>query len=251
MHTHLKIWHPLAFFVCNIAAVVLYGSWLFEPTRELWDGLDKLVFFTLNGSLQWGETWQAFWAAANHRSADIVVAIAMISFFMHFALTGGRRLILERAVLFILMSAMILATQEGLIDLYQAIIDITRKSPSLVLEPVYRLSELVPGIKAKNASKSCFPGDHGTVVFIWLFFAWFFAGWKHRITALVMTVLILLPRLVSGGHWITDNLVGSGTLVLLMMAWIVFTPVGFALRWLGEKILGFILPRSWQRVPKF
>ncbi|MET0049191.1 MAG: phosphatase PAP2 family protein [Sedimenticola sp.] len=251
MSSHLKIWSPLAFFLCNIAAVALYGSWLYEPTRELWDLLDNQVFYALNGSLEWGETWQRFWASANHRNTDIVIAIAMILFFMHFALTGGHRLILERVVLFFFMSAMILATQEGLIDLYQAVIDVTRESPSLVLEPVYRLSLLVPDIKAKDASGSCFPGDHGTVIFIWLAFVWVFAGWKHRIVALVMTVLILLPRLVSGGHWITDNLVGSGTLVLLMMAWLVFSPVGFAVRWLGEKVLGFILPKRWQRVPKF
>ncbi|MES9875147.1 MAG: phosphatase PAP2 family protein [Candidatus Sedimenticola sp. PURPLELP] len=251
MSPHLKTWHPLAFFVCNIAAILLYSSWLYEPTRALWDGLDNGLFYILNGSLQIGETWQTIWALANHRTVDVVVGIVMIIFFWHFILTGGRRLIMERMVLFGLMAAMMLATQEGLIDLYQQIIDVTRKSPSLVLEPVYRLSELVPDIKAKDASGSSFPGDHGTVVFIWLGFIFTFASRKHGIAAVLLCILILLPRLVSGAHWITDNLVGSGTLVLLMMAWIVFSPAGYLLRLVGEKILSFILPKSWQRVPKF
>lgn len=251
MSSRLKVWHPAVFILCHLFAALLFGSWLYEPTRAYWDVLDNWVFFSLNGSLQWGETWQLIWAWGNNRATDIVVGVLMILLFIHFIFSGGRRLILERMVIFGLMCVIIVISAEGLLDLFQDALGFKRESPSRVLEPVYRLSELVPHIKAKDASGNSFPGDHGTVTFIWLTFVWLYAGWSHRLTALIMAVLILLPRMVGGAHWLTDNLVGSGTLVLLYMAWFLCTPFGFLVRTTGEKVLGFILPRSWQRVPEF
>ena len=44
-----------------------------------------------------------------------------------------------------------------------------RLSPSLVLEPVFRLSEVVTSVKVKDVSGNSFPGDHGTAVGLFTF----------------------------------------------------------------------------------
>lgn len=241
-----RIWHPLPFFLCHLFALLIYGSWLFTPTRSLWDALDNELFFLLNGLLADGGWWVRFWAAANTKIADIVSGLSMILIFLVFIFTGPRSSRIDRLSMFGIMSGMILLSQDGgLVDLYKEIIAVERFSPSLVLEPAYRLSELVPQIKAKDASYSSFPGDHGIVIIIWAGSIWFFANWRWGLIATLIGALILLPRMVAGAHWLSDNLVGSSLLGLLMLAWILCTPLNHYLQRLGIRILGFILPESW------
>lgn len=242
-----RIWYPLPFFLCHLFALLIYGSWLFEPTRALWNALDSELFFLLNGLLADGDQWPTFWAAANTKTADIVIGLVMILFFFLFIFTGPKTLRIERLSMFGIMCGMILLSQDGgLVNLYTRIIAVVRPSPSLVLEPVYRLSELVPHIKAKDASYSSFPGDHAIVTMIWVGCISFFASWRWGVAATLIGALILLPRMVAGAHWLSDNLVGSSLLVLLMVAWILCTPLSYYLQRLGVWILGFILPDSWR-----
>ena len=51
----------------------------------------------------------------------------------------------------------------------------------------------------------------------------------------VLTLLMVLPRLVAGAHWISDDLVGGLVLTLLALAWGYCTPLGGVLaRWLQK-----------------
>lgn len=241
-----RVWYPLPFILCQAAGLLIYASWLFEPTRALWDALDSRVFFLLNGLLAEGDRVRLFWAAANTKTADILTGLGMILFFFVFIFSGPRSSRIERLTMFGILSGMILLSQDGgLVDLYKRIISVERASPSLVLEPVFRLSELVPQIKAKDASPGSFPGDHGIVTMIWVGCIWFFASWRWGLAATLFGSLILLPRMVAGAHWLSDNLVGSSLLALLMVAWILCTPLGYYLQRLGIWILGFMLPGGW------
>lgn len=241
-----RIWYPLPFLLCHLFALLIFGSWLFEPSRALWDALDNELFFLLNGLLAEGGWRVSFWAALNTKIADVMIGLGMILFFFVFIFTGPKSLRIERLSMFGVMSGMILLSQEsGLLDIYKELLAMQRFSPSLVLEPVYRLSELVPHIKAKDFSYGSFPGDHAIVTMIWVGSAWFFASWRWGLAATFIGGLILLPRMVAGAHWLSDNLVGSSLPVLLMLAWILCTPLGYYLQRLGVWILGFILPASW------
>jgi membrane-associated phospholipid phosphatase len=90
-----------------------------------------------------------------------------------------------------------------------------RLSPSLVLEPVYKLTELVPWITAKDASSRSFPGDHATVLLLFSVFMHVFCGKSYKLLYLLV-VIFTLPRLVSGAHWLTDVLIGGGATVLIV-----------------------------------
>lgn len=243
-----SIWYPRGFIALHLLALLIFGSWLFEPTRAIWDSIDRHLFYLLNGSLAEGETWRLFWAAANTKTADIITGLGIIGFFFLFIFSGPKDQRIERLSMFGILCGMILLSQDGgLVDLYKGWLPFGRASPSLLLEPAYRLSELVPHIQAKDASGGSFPGDHGIVTLIWVGSTWFFASWRWGLAASLIGLLILLPRMVSGAHWLSDNLVGSSFLVLLMLAWILCTPLTFYLQRLGERVLGRLLPAGWGR----
>lgn len=252
MRQKRAIWHPIGFILCHLVAIALYGSWLYPPSRTIWDTVDSSVFYSLNGSLAWGEQWQLFLAWANTKFGDIAAGLVMILFFLGFVFADRAQFRVERLGMFGVTCLMVLLSQDGqLVNIYEGIISVERASPSLVLEPVLRLSQLQPQIPAKDAALSSFPGDHGVVVMIWLACMIYFASWRWSLTGSLLALLVVLPRMVGGGHWLSDNLVGSGTLVLLMAAWILCTPVTYLLQLIGESILGFILPRSWRRLDTF
>ena len=93
-----RIWYPLAFLLCHLFALLIYGSWLFEPTRVLWDALDTQLFYFLNGFLEQAESWQVFWATANTRIADVTTGLGMIAFFFLFIFSGAKAQRQEQAV---------------------------------------------------------------------------------------------------------------------------------------------------------
>jgi membrane-associated phospholipid phosphatase len=73
------------------------------------------------------------------------------------------------------------------------------------------LSEVLPGLEnVKDASRRSFPGDHAMTLFLLCgFIFWLTKSIPFRIVTVVVTVFFTLPRLISGGHWLTDLLMGS------------------------------------------
>ena len=45
-------WHWHALLLCNLTALLLLTSWLWEPTRLLWNQLDLAIFRALNEPLE-------------------------------------------------------------------------------------------------------------------------------------------------------------------------------------------------------
>lgn len=226
MHSgvRVKTWHPTGLLVFQGLALLLLASWWFEGshTRLLWDQWDRAVFYTLNGSLAEGESWQRFWAIANNRAFDLTSAILVLLLYARFALADGGKYLAERIAVFILIFLFTLIMIE---TSNVSLENLHRKSPSLVLEPVYRLTELVPDIKTKDSSGSSFPGDHSAVLLMWTGYFWFLAGTRYGLTALLIAVLFSMPRVVAGAHWFTDDFVGSGVVALTGLGWLFFSPL--------------------------
>ena len=75
-----------------------------------------------------------------------------------------------------------------------------------------------------------------------VFFAGF-AGLMGRRWAgpcFVIAVLNLLPRLFGGGHWLSDIVVGSGVIGLLVAPCLLFTPAVEGL----DRVLARLAPRG-------
>ena len=217
-----RSWRPVFLISCLFTAALLLSSWWWPVTREYWDALDAAAFYWLHGSiLDGGNDWRVFWAYANTRPIDGISALLFASIFFTWIWRGGWSSAPERiAEGFFLfgVTVMVLHVSSNVIFTFD------RLSPSLVLEPVFRLSEVVTSVKVKDVSGNSFPGDHGTAVSLFTLFIWAFSGWKRGVAALVLAVLAVLPRLMGGAHWITDLAVGSASIALVTAGLTLGTP---------------------------
>lgn len=213
-------WHPAALVIGCSSSVILLASWLLEPTRSLWLDLDERVFWSLNGSLACCKAWQVFWALANNRAVDIVAALAMIGLYLHFLL-GEDRHTRDRllAVGAMLTGLVLVAVQIGKAFPY------SRPSATLIHPSAMRLTELVAWLPTKDASTDTFPGDHAAVLFICAGVITVYLPRAYAAAAWTLAVVFMIPRLVSGAHWLTDDVVGAASFAGLVLTCTFATPL--------------------------
>ena len=109
--------------------------------------------------------------------------------------------------------------------LFPEFIHIPRKSPTMVDKTAFRLSSVIDWITVKDHSRKSFPGDHATtaVLFTWMIF--YLMGWRKGLLAIFYAVFFCLPRLITGAHWLTDVLIGSGSIATVMSSIAFGTPL--------------------------
>jgi len=219
-----KICNLPVLFGAFVATMILGLSWFVPgPWRDAWDALDEFAFFFLNGMLADNQPMAVFWALANNRAFDLAPALVFLALFWRYMAAGGPEdRLLERVAgcgLFIVY--VVIVTQ--ILD--QIILNYARVSPSLVMEPVHRISEMVPWMRTKDSSTHSFPGDHGTVSILFSICLIHCFGKRAVLWGIGLVLLSILPRMVSGAHWLTDVTVGSLLLVLLPLAVVFATPL--------------------------
>jgi len=218
-------WRVLPLAISLACATLLFGSFFLPGTAPLWQVLDVHVAFALNSLVTDSHAQQLLWAFGNLRLFDYIAAVVMLLLVVHYVLRDTRHAPAERAARAGLVCLSLLLLIGIVRDLILAHLDLQRTSPSLVLEPFTRLDQVInPG--AKSSSDESFPGDHGTVVAIYVYLMWACAGRRYGVAALAIAMLVCLPRLVAGAHWLTDNIVGGGGIALLAVPWITFTSLG-------------------------
>ncbi|OOZ37501.1 hypothetical protein BOW51_02285 [Solemya velesiana gill symbiont] len=216
------------------------GSWLLEPTHSLWQALDEKVFWAMNNSLADNKSWQATWAVANNRMFDLVAALSMVLLFGHYALFRDRQNLRHYiAIGMVLVCALFVAALIG-----TQLIPIERPSATAQFPEALRLSELAPWIKTKDYSSDSFPGDHGVVLMMCAGFLVWHLPRSYGIAACIFAVLFTLPRLMSGAHWLTDEIVGAVAVDTLVMGWFFATPLQDKLLTWFEKLLGLFGKRG-------
>ena len=218
-------WNKLI--TCNLLAFFILASWLWQPTRQLWDVLDASAFHQLNAPLANSQTWAKAWAISNMRPFDLSVGLIMLGLLIkrNWIFSGAkvRRAMLGLVTLLILLVLIRIGFDELL-----KILDWKRASPSLTANDAVRLTKLFPDWTAhwylKDSSEQCFPGDHASVLLMWAMLASGFArGWKLALVWIIAT-LFMLPRLVAGAHWISDDLVGGVFLAFVAFGWGYYSP---------------------------
>lgn len=211
--TASREWTRLQGWGAAVTGTLLVLSWLISPLRAGWDSLDRALFWAANHSLGHQTIWDGLWALSNHRLFDLVGAVCMAGIFAWSGRQQGQAggfSLLSRA----LIGALVGLTAQALIH---ELISMKRASPALVFTDAQRLSELIPWIKSKDASKGSFPGDHGLVLLTLSFYGWGYLTRKARWAAAGAVVVFSLPRVMSGAHWPTDIFVGFVSLALIAM----------------------------------
>ncbi len=213
------------FLILHLVAALLLISWLFVPTRMLWNQLDLVGFQFLNSFVQTSPFWQKFWALANYKSSEWIMDGVRLIFFATFFLLAkpnDRPVRVAKVLTIILFLVFWVMAIKPFIH---KIIDFERLSPTACDETAFRLSKVIDWIYVKDHSAASFPSDHGVTacIFTGSMFALF--GWRYGLFAIITEGYYCMPRLVTGAHWPSDILVGSATVAIILCAWFYATPL--------------------------
>ncbi|MBX3423453.1 MAG: phosphatase PAP2 family protein [Pirellulaceae bacterium] len=245
-------WIPLA--GLHLLAAGLLLSYMLPQGHAWWRAIDEQIFFTLNGTLPNNYLWQLLWAWGNTRFHDAVVGAGILLCLL-FPIAGFQRQHLQGALFRYIAMMLVLLFARIAFKEFCGATGLRGPSPSLVLQPVVRLSELVPFLPLKDASVDSFPGDHATILLAWAGFVLLFRRHWSSCLAAIVPALMVLPRIVVGAHWFSDVAVGGMCVALPVLAWTYYTPaVNYVAAWLhrlASPILQALANSPWLRRQHF
>jgi membrane-associated phospholipid phosphatase len=218
-------WRIKELLICNLIVVFLIGSFFYPFTHEIWIQINETFFRVTNHSFQGGFYWQLFWALANHRVADWIEDIVFVTLFINYIRKAPVFLRTQKIAEFlftILFCSSIIYFVISL--LFRTYLQIPQPSPTLVLEPCFRLSQAIPWFKVKDTALRSFPGDHAVTAFLLGGCVLFYMRKKVALWASVYALFLTLPRLMAGAHWFSDVFMGSLSIALFCLSWAFFTP---------------------------
>jgi membrane-associated phospholipid phosphatase len=219
-------WNLKALCITHAVIILCLVTLFSEQTQPIWQSLDIAFFKTLNQSLNFGIAWQTFWAMANHKMADWVEDVVILGFCFFYVKAGkpSERLYRTSQMLFmIFFSALIIFFVNKII--IRDWVHIIRHSPTLVIESSIKLSDHISWLKIKDGSNRSFPGDHATTALLFGLTFVILGTRKMKILASLYAIFLCLPRMILGAHWLTDVMIGSGSIVFFFMMWAFCTPV--------------------------
>ncbi len=229
-------WRTTDLLVWQLLAILLLLSWFAEPARTLWLSVDNIFFRFFNDSLKTGsDSWRMLWALTNHRLFDGISAGMLASVFLVSAWRNGRASwCWHAAVLSVTVIAVLIGTRIG------HLIPVERPSATMLCSDVFRLSSWASGFETKDISYSTFPGDHAMVASIGCGYAFHYLGRVYFLAAVVAGLVIVMPRLAGGAHWLSDEVAGAGFVAIVVLSWSFYTP-------LADFLLGKA-DRFWRRI---
>jgi len=213
-------------FICHLCIAFLLGTFLWPVTKVYWDLLDLFFFRLLNDPLENNKLLQYFWAFSNHKAADWIEDIVFFIFFYLYVSTPSEknklRKVAELSFCVLLIAFIIFFINK---TFFREQVRILRDSPTLLIDQCVRLSYEIPWLSIKDTSPKCFPADHATTALLFAFTYSFLMRHRLSILACLYSIYLCLPRMATGAHWLSDVLVGSGTIALFFLSWAYCTPV--------------------------
>lgn len=244
-------WRPKHFFFLQLASMLLLGSWLLPSTRAFWTALDIPVYRALNGSLGHWYGWDLLWAFLSTRIADLCAAAVMLCALIYRDLIFAQAQ-LRRALVTFFVLLLVMLVVRVLFTKFITAQGLQHASPSVHLGGGFQLSAAFSWMEQffeiKDRSSRSFPGDHASVLLLWVVFLSVFSKGKQRVLVCLTGLFFILPRLIAGAHWLSDNLVGGGFVVLQTLAWGYCSIFGDKLYQLLEKLSNPVF-RALQYLP--
>jgi membrane-associated phospholipid phosphatase len=219
-------WNLSRLLLLHLAAVLLFSTLFFSFTANYWETIDTATFQVLNGSLKGSHSWQVFWALANHKLADWVEDLFILGFCIaHVKSQPKERR--ARSIAELLFMILLIAATIVLINriFFREVIRLPRESPTKILDGAILLSHVVPWLHTKIRASTCFPADHATTALLFAAIYAYFAKWRLGILSCLYAVFLCMPRLIAGAHWLSDVIVGSGTILLVVLSIAFCTPL--------------------------
>ncbi len=232
------VWKPKQFLFWLIIMGLIIGTFVLPATKVYWEMLDHAFFRFFNGSLRGHPIWQAFWALANHKYADWLEDLCILGFYTLYIRKVHKQLRLQKAselVFCLIYIGLVIYFINRM--LFRTYWHIPRESPTLVIDGSVRLSEEISWLKIKDDSNKSFPGDHATTALLFAASYFYFAGWRLGLVAAFYGAFLCLPRLVTGAHWLSDVIVGGGSITILFLSLAFCTPF---MRFCSAKVEKFL-----------
>lgn len=220
-----SLWNLRRLLLCHALAAILLLTLFLPATQPFWAFFDVPFFKGLNGTLEGNPRWQIFWALANHKLADWVEDFCVLLFFAAYVQQAAKglraRRVIELLVCVLYIAAIIYFVNK---TLFREHLKIPHPSPTLVIDSSFRLSEHLPWLKIKDDSSNSFPGDHATTAILFAAVISYLSTKRLAFLASCYALFLCLPRLITGAHWLSDIIVGSGAIALVFLSWLFCTP---------------------------
>lgn len=219
-------WQAKKLFFSLLGIALLFLTWLLYFTHPFWEAADAAFYHFVNGFIKKSTYWQNFWAISNHSITDWFHDLVMLFFFVAYIARKSEKSYAKKIVELVFFAAVVTFTVLFINRfLCLDVLEIKRKSPTMIYELSTHLSQKVTWLKIKDKSVVTFPGDHGTTALLFTLFTFHLMGKRAGILALLYNFYWQLPRLVTGCHWLTDIIMGSFVISTFMTSICIYTPL--------------------------
>ena len=183
---------------------------------KLFQLLDTECFLFLNKFLLNNTFSQHFWGMLSHKHESWINVIVMLllNVLAVFMIPQAKR---SKAILIILycwISFQVILLIN--IVIFQKILQLHRDSPSVVIDSAIKLSNVLNNFNIKDYSNNSFPAGHTLVLIYWTLFINLYAPKKITAIAILVSILLIMPRMITGAHWLSD------TIFSLVLGWMYF-----------------------------
>lgn len=185
-----------------LSLCLFLGTW--QHTKPVVDYLDRQFFSYLNGSLNYSYTWRLCWGYLSHPNETWLNMVWMFGLNIVAVFSIPR---FKRQHAFAMVIYFWFAFQLALLVTHKIFFDwleITRASPSLVMDGWVNLQDALGINVLKVASANSFPAGHALVLVYWLRFTNLYCARWVKYLSWSTVLILLLPRLISGAHWLSD-----------------------------------------------
>jgi len=195
-------------------AFCLLLSWLFPLTRLVWDKLDETAYYFFNSMLNFYPFAVVIGVLSQHITDFLFDVVMGVMFIWMLKKAKPKKIIPYLVATFTFLLASFYYVNKKLISKFLAY---DRFSPSLVLDGGIDILDKISFGGVKVEAHHCFPGDHATTFFLWVFFMWVFGGKKYGRVALAMAIFFCMPRIIVGAHWLTDVFIGGAVVAAMLL----------------------------------
>lgn len=200
----IRLWNWKELLNCLVLSLII--SLFFVGTlNKCAYHLDRATFLLLN-SLLINKDLQYIIGYLNH-SYEKIINIFFMLLLNYFAYKQSSKQLKNKVAIEILTLWLTLELWLLVINfITRDLLDITRLSPSLILPVKVWLNKSLGSNEIKVTATTSFPGGHAFVAFYWFFYSLRFSLTKVNVINFFIALLISLPRIFSGAHWLSDIL---------------------------------------------
>lgn len=200
---------------CNALGFALILSW-WLPSVLFWTKLDDDVFFFFNQFISpVYPRWVEALALLNTRAFDHIM-FGLLVVILFFAMLRDKSGSWPKWLAIGLIMAAVGALFGEMLHVHLLM---ERPSPTLFHDGANLLTDYTL-VNAKAEAANSFPSDHGLLAMVFATFMLRFADRLIASLSVAVAILVTLPRIMVGGHWVSDVYFGALSIALVALPWI-------------------------------